>query len=113
MLGPPPNLSAVHYLGDTDVEALQPTVLNITYVVFVSHFIAWHAAKNILYLLDPWGNSSYRGMCIQDSAAGPAGTMDSTAVAAAWQQSQSLLAETDQPEKKTKTLWCYDRKLME
>lgn len=52
-------------------------------------------------------------MCIQDSAAGPAGTMDSTAVAAAWQQSQSLLAETDQPEKKTKTLWCYDRKLRE
>ena len=38
-------------------------------------------------------------MCIQDNAAEFAGTMDSTAVAAvAWQQSQSLLAETDQPE---------------
>lgn len=39
------------------------------------------------------------GMCIRDTAAGFAGTMDSTAaVAAAWQQSQSLLVETDQPE---------------
>lgn len=37
-------------------------------------------------------------MCIQDSAAGFAGTTDSTAVAAEWQQSPSLLAGTDRPE---------------
>lgn len=50
--------------------------------------------------MDPWGSSSYRGMCIQDSAAEFAGTMDSTAaavVAAAWLQSQILLAEIVQP----------------
>lgn len=37
-------------------------------------------------------------MCIQDSAAGSAGTMDSTAAAAEWLQSLSLLAGTDRPE---------------
>ena len=38
------------------------------------------------------------GMCIQDSAAEFAGTMDSTAVAAEWKRSQTLLAGTDRPE---------------
>lgn len=53
-------------------------------------------------LLGPLGSSSYKGMCIQDNAAEFAGTTDSTAAAAAeWQQSQSLLAETDQPEMRT------------
>lgn len=50
--------------------------------------------------MDPLGSSSYRGMCNQDTAADFAGTTDSIAAAVAaaeWQQSQSLLAETDQP----------------
>lgn len=55
--------------------------------------------------MEPRGSSNYRGMCIQDNAAEFAGTMDSTAAAAAEvaaavserQLSQSLLAETDRP----------------
>lgn len=56
--------------------------------------------------IDPWGSSNYRGTYIQGNVAGFVGTMDSTAVVviaaavvvvAEWLQSQSLLAETDQP----------------
>lgn len=48
-------------------------------------------------------------MCIQDSAAEFAGTMDSTAVVAEQQKSRSLLAEIDQPEmtQMPKQPWYY------
>ena len=53
-----------------------------------------------LYLLDSWDSNSYRDMYIQGNAAEFAGTMDSTAAAAAEeQQIQSLMSETDWPGK--------------